>query len=263
MPELENAVHALKSLNWSEYESKTFAALIFLGKSTASQITKKSNIPANRTYQILEKLIGKGCVKRYSGYGKPALFEAEDPHKVFDKWLGEQANLVNKIKEELDQLQERHGDKDNLRTYTIMGRRDLNNHLSELVNNSDKSIKIYVDTLTEIRYAKLIEALNDKKEDTEISLLTTERGINDKYEKEVYNQLKSVEFLITNDHFASILFIGDEKSLIFVNIGLPKDSDDQKDYFGVYLEDKKSLEMFTSMFDRAWENGLQPPLLRE
>ena len=93
-------------------------------------------------------------------------------------------------------------------------------------------------------------------------MLTTERGINDKYEKEVYNQLKSVELLITSDHFASILFIGDEERLIFVNIGLPKDSD-ERDYFGVYLEDKKSLKMFCSMFDESWNGGLQPPLLRE
>lgn len=262
MPELENAVHALKKLNWSEYESKTFAALIYIGRSTASQITKKSNIPANRTYQILDRLIGKGYVKRYSGVGKPALFEAEDPHKIFDEWLMGQENLVNKIKEELAQLQERHGDTDRLRTYTIIGRRDLNNHLSELVNKSDKSIKIYVDTLTEIRHAKLIEALNSKGEDTEITMLTTERGINDKYEKEVYDQLKSVELLITSDHFAAILFIGDDERLIFVNIGLPKDSE-EKDYFGVYLEDKKSLKMFSSMFEESWNGGLQPPLLRQ
>ncbi len=262
MPELESAVHALKTLNWSEYESKTFAALIYIGKSTASQITKKSNIPANRTYQILDRLIGKGYVKRFSGVGKPALFEAVDPHVIFDEWIANQQKLVNKIKEELDQLQERHGDSDNLRTYTIIGRRDLNNHLSELVSKSDKSIKIYVDTLIEIRHAKLIETLNSKGEDAEITMLTTERGINDKYEKEVYDQLQNVELLITSDHFASILFIGDEQRMIFVNIGLSKDSD-EKDYFGVYLEDQNSLQMFSEMFDKSWTGGLQPPLLRQ
>ena len=94
MPELENAVHALKSLNWSDYESKTFAALIYIGKSTASQITKKSNIPANRTYQILDKLIGKGYVKRFTGVGKPALFEAVDPHVIFDEWINNQERVL-------------------------------------------------------------------------------------------------------------------------------------------------------------------------
>ena len=59
----------IKDLGLEENEAKVYQALLELGPSTVSQITKKAGITRTFGYQILQKLSIHGFVNRVSGEG--------------------------------------------------------------------------------------------------------------------------------------------------------------------------------------------------
>jgi sugar-specific transcriptional regulator TrmB len=50
----------LRKLGFNDYELKTYLALVKLKTATASQVAKESNVPRNKTYEVLERLSEKG-----------------------------------------------------------------------------------------------------------------------------------------------------------------------------------------------------------
>jgi sugar-specific transcriptional regulator TrmB len=81
----------LKELGLSEYEEKTYDALIRLGKSTASEISRDAGVSYGKIYEVLAALENKGLVKTIPEATKK--FIASDPENLM--------KLVNKKEEEL------------------------------------------------------------------------------------------------------------------------------------------------------------------
>ena len=260
MIELEDAIRSLTALGWSEYESKTYSALVQQGKSTASQIAKKSQVPANRVYQILEKLTGKGHVKRISAtMGGPSVYVAVNPQDVLDRDQNEHIKRITVAKNALSELQERETDIDFPVTYTIFGRPELNVYLRDIIDNANEEILLAVDTLLEIRHGGFAELLLQKKDDCDIKILTTPRGVNDAYEKEVLKMLEKIDILVTEDSFSTILIVVDSTSILFCSYAYPSYSEDAtRGHFGVHLEDKKTAKMFVKMFNDSWSSAISP-----
>lgn len=72
----------IKGLGLEENEAKVYQALLELGSSTVSQITKKAGITRTFGYQILDKLSIYGLVNRVSGEGTKIRFVAEHPRRL-------------------------------------------------------------------------------------------------------------------------------------------------------------------------------------
>ncbi|MBM7643933.1 sugar-specific transcriptional regulator TrmB [Scopulibacillus daqui] len=53
---------ALQLLGFNQYQSKTYLALVYLGTSSAYQVSKQSGVPRSRIYEVLEGLEQKGVV---------------------------------------------------------------------------------------------------------------------------------------------------------------------------------------------------------
>lgn len=83
-------------LGLNKYEFLVYQALIKLGKSTASEISKISNVPYGRIYDVLYSLESKGYVKTVTD--KIKRFIASDPESILA--------LINDKKKELDLLEE-------------------------------------------------------------------------------------------------------------------------------------------------------------
>ncbi|MHA2249244.1 MAG: TrmB family transcriptional regulator [Candidatus Kariarchaeaceae archaeon] len=265
MTDLDEAILALTALGWSEYESKTYSALVQQGKSTASQIAKKSQVPANRVYQILEKLTGKGHVNRLVARGGPSFYEAVNPQEVLDKNKSEHDNKISEAQGALVKLQERESDTDIPKSYTIIGDRELKVQLQNIINKSNRSILLFVDTLIEISNNELIEILKNKKLDFDqnenLRILTTPRGVNDAYELEVLRKLEEIQMRVTPETtppISTILLVVDEDIILFVSYAFPSDEMESRDYFGVILEDKRTARMFTRMFESSWDESNEP-----
>jgi sugar-specific transcriptional regulator TrmB len=80
---MTSIVEKLHQVGLTEYEAKTYLALLNTHLSTATGVSEKSGVPRTKIYSVLESLKNKGWVRVYSGV--PLLFKAVEPMAVFDK----------------------------------------------------------------------------------------------------------------------------------------------------------------------------------
>lgn len=83
----------LEEFGFSKNEAKVYLALLYLGSSTAGDISKKSKVHRTNVYDALERMIEKGLVA-FVDKEKTKYFEATDPE-----------NLLNILKEKELRLQ--------------------------------------------------------------------------------------------------------------------------------------------------------------
>lgn len=94
----------IKDLGLEEKEAKVYQALLELGPSTVSQITKKAGITRTFGYQILEKLSVYGFVNRVSGEGATIRFIAEHPRRLVQFIQNRKNQWERRLKKAEDRL---------------------------------------------------------------------------------------------------------------------------------------------------------------
>lgn len=94
----------IKDLGLEENSAKVYQALLELGPSTVSQITKKAGITRTFGYQILEKLSIHGFVNRVSGKGAKIRFAAEHPRRLIQFIQNAKNQWERRLKEAEDRL---------------------------------------------------------------------------------------------------------------------------------------------------------------
>ena len=251
LPELDKAKTALGELGWSEYESRTYSALVQLGKATASKIAKNSNVPPNRVYQILSKLSERGVVHTTEARGTATEYEATDPEIVLNKERDSFSDKIEAAKAALNELKERKQDTAIPITYTIYGKRELSTYLQNALQKSKIGVFVAVDTLIEIRNRQILKTLNLLADTTEIDIkiLTTTRGINDDYEQEVANELDTrIGLKVSKEEFSTIFMIVDEKIMIYTAYGFHDHEKGEQDYYGIYTEDETTTKLLQRPF---------------
>ena len=92
----------LQTIGLSEGESKIYLALIKLGVSTATQITREVKIHRTNVYDFLEKLLAKGLANYVIKRGVQH-FKATHPNKLHD-YIEEKENVVSTILPGLKEL---------------------------------------------------------------------------------------------------------------------------------------------------------------
>lgn len=93
----------LKSLGLEDSESRVYEALLELGPSTVSEITKKAGITRTLGYHILEKLAINGLVDRASGEGSKIKYSANHPRSLLQFVLNK-TNQWERRRKETEQL---------------------------------------------------------------------------------------------------------------------------------------------------------------
>ncbi len=100
--EKKDVVELFRSFDLSDYESRTYSALIFLGPSSVSEIARESQVPQSKIYEVLERLMGKQLVEVYGI--RPKEFKAVDPNVVLKSLLEEKEKEVASLKERMGTL---------------------------------------------------------------------------------------------------------------------------------------------------------------
>jgi len=98
----------LKQLGLSEYEEKAYLALVKLGKSSASEVSKEGEVSYGKIYEVLSSLERKGLVKVVPE--KTKKFIASDPTNLI-KIIENKEEELKKLKvgvKELKQTYETH-----------------------------------------------------------------------------------------------------------------------------------------------------------
>lgn len=88
----EKLKEKLKEIGMSEKEAKVYIILLKMGSSTASKISKKSNLNRVTTYSLLESLKNKGFVS-YSIKSGVKYFESADPKTLLSSLKEKKENL--------------------------------------------------------------------------------------------------------------------------------------------------------------------------
>lgn len=96
--EREEILKTLQYFGLSEYESKVYVALVYLGPSKAGAISREADVPQSKIYSILENLIRKQLVEVFEG--RPKEFKAISPETILK-------NFVKEKEEELKSLREK------------------------------------------------------------------------------------------------------------------------------------------------------------
>ncbi|ENQ3076868.1 TrmB family transcriptional regulator [Bacillus sp. WLY-B-L8] len=61
---MEKILQKVQSLGFNQYEAKAYVALVYLGTSSAYQVSKQSGVPRARIYEVLEGLEKMGVVMK-------------------------------------------------------------------------------------------------------------------------------------------------------------------------------------------------------
>jgi len=97
--EKKDIIELFKGFNLSDYESKTYSALIFLGPSKVSDIARESKVPQSKIYEVLERLMEKQLVEVYGI--RPKEFKAVNPNIALKSLLEEKEKGVLDLKEKI------------------------------------------------------------------------------------------------------------------------------------------------------------------
>lgn len=95
--EKKEILENLRRFGLSDYESRVYSALAFIGPSRVGEISKASNVPQSKIYGVLEELTEKQLVEGFEG--RPKEFKAVSPDVAVK-------SLIEYREKELESLRE-------------------------------------------------------------------------------------------------------------------------------------------------------------
>jgi len=99
-----NVVNELLSLGFSEYEARSYMALLSSGKAlSAYEIAKSSGLPTSKIYGVLARLEERELVSIVDGKGKKK-FAAMDPDEFFAQFRQDINDTITKVSHGLKQV---------------------------------------------------------------------------------------------------------------------------------------------------------------
>ncbi|MEM5834823.1 MAG: helix-turn-helix domain-containing protein [Candidatus Aenigmatarchaeota archaeon] len=98
----EELVNLLKNFGMNDYEAKVYSALVFLGPSKASEISRESKVPQSKIYEVLERLAERQLVEVYSI--RPKEFKAVSPEVSLRNLIEENERKIREAKEKVEKI---------------------------------------------------------------------------------------------------------------------------------------------------------------
>jgi len=222
---------ALKGLGLNLYERKLFLSILQLKVATAGELASLSNVPRNRTYDVMESLVNKGLALMQPG--RPVKFIAVNPsdalerlkEKIMEK-AREKIERIDYIKnsELIKELEEIYGSKTRKEVEieatigTLKGRGAILSQIVKMLRDSKKSFTIFVTENNIDDILSLSSYLEEaRKRGVDIRISTFVSGkINDKIRtlSDIYN----LNITKNESSIKTSLFLSDEReALVYLN----------------------------------------------
>jgi sugar-specific transcriptional regulator TrmB len=154
-------INKLQQIGFSEYEAKTYLALLKENPATGYQISKNSGVPRSMVYEVLSRLHARGAVletiEKRATYYRPL-----PPDILLDQYQNEIQNLISGLRPGLKECYENQQDnrvwsivdRDAIFAYCIQMLQAAKNEVYILVN--DNSLGFIKDSLEELAKKKII-----------------------------------------------------------------------------------------------------------
>lgn len=92
----------MKKFGLTEYESRVYVSLVFLGPSKASDISREANVPQSKIYEVLEDLMCKQLIEMFGG--RPKEFKAISPETALSNLIGKKEVELKALKKEASNI---------------------------------------------------------------------------------------------------------------------------------------------------------------
>ncbi len=95
-------VQSLKQFGLTEYESKVYSSLIFIGPSKAGEVARESTVPQSKIYEVLESLMSKQLIEMFGG--RPKEFRAIEPKNALTGLIERRESELGRLKSSVEDL---------------------------------------------------------------------------------------------------------------------------------------------------------------
>jgi len=243
-------IEALRKIGLTEGEIKIYLALLETGSSSVGQVIKKSGISGSKTYEVLDRLAGKGLVSSIIR-NNVRYFEAASPERIID-YLEEKREEIDGEKKEIAKivpdliLRQKHARKSEAKIYTGWeGLKTANEDIIQILGKGEEWLSM---GLTEQPEAWEIYFTKRQK-------IRAEKGIihrhllNEKY-KSLYKKRKNLphtffRFLSKDFEMPTSTEIYANKVIIFIIT--------RENPMAIMIESKEVADSFRKYFEHLWE----------
>ncbi len=153
------AVHLLKTVGLSEYEAKTYIALLAQGEPmNGYEVAKSSGVPRSTIYEVLAKLVARGAAVQVHGVGRSTESFAAMPVESFiDGYRNRLSKTLDGLAEALPRVAAKG------RTYLVQklsGRDAVVQRIQDVMRNAQSHVwlSIWPDIAADIREAAMKRA---------------------------------------------------------------------------------------------------------
>jgi sugar-specific transcriptional regulator TrmB len=144
--EYRRIASSLEKLGLSEYEARSFVALVLRNHGTAEEVAELAMMPRTSAYKALDSLVEKGFATSVSG--RPTTYHPKPLEEVRDRAIAE----FNEVFDRLASVRGLLSEKGNPQLiYTIIGEKRVLAKIGEMIEASKKSIIISTPVLPQIR----------------------------------------------------------------------------------------------------------------
>ncbi len=173
--EFELISEGLQRFGLTDYQAKSYTALVAHGVADAETIASSANLPRTSVYKALDTLHDMGYV--LVSEGRPKVFKPAEPLEIksrLSRELDDTFGRLNTLSEALTEKGEPQ------LVYTINGEEKVLDKIGEFINRTDEKIIISSPYFSKIldRYEKELESAHQRDVDMTIVTTTHERVFN-------------------------------------------------------------------------------------
>ena len=260
---------ALKTIGLNLYERKLWVALLSKGIATAGELADLSNVPRSRCYDVLESLADKGFVIIQPS--KPMRYVAIKPKEALERAKRRLYQRTEEMIKRIENLQKSEVIKELENIYSegirvtkpeefsgaLRGRESFYEHLEELLNKTKRSISLLTTEqgLIDIyqRYNRLLQRAAKNGVNIRILAPVTERTAEIAKEFSKFAKIKDIKGLQKTQPISRACSIDGKHFLIsLTNDEKTKPSED----VGFWTSSEHAAsEFFEPIFELLWKHG--------
>jgi sugar-specific transcriptional regulator TrmB len=245
MVESEKILRFFRELGLTDYEARTYQALVYSGPSTASVLGRIAEVPYSRIYDILSKLEQRGWVESRSG--RPTLYRARPPAEVIRLLKSEQERRFREISEfvikELEPVYEKKAEMRRPDIWVLRGEASIKGKIMEMLARTQFEILISGPKIS--RHFAEISEISSLQATRNINLrvITSERG----KVREKLRAIPNVEIRFREPLFGGGIIV-DESEVLLILAG-------EGEYLGIWSNEVGLTKFAKEYFEYLWKDS--------
>lgn len=256
IPVNRDTLKALKIMGLTDYESRTYLALTSIISGTATEVSKVSEVPRSKIYQVLKSLEKKGFID--ISRGKPLKFNVIPPKEVFENSRKEIRDSMVNAEAELNVIYENHITNVPAPIWLIHGQDKLVKKEIEIISRAKESLFVMGGFMFEGEPMKLKESLEASvKKGVATSIITVPYCMIDGKQVNVPDEVNFQGLdikVLSIPHIKMVL--RDKKEMLISFCRFQGENVLPDTSIGIWNQYQEFVETISGIYEFIWENEL-------